>query len=88
MQFHLPTHVHPLRNGFWSVGSSYTLQDFLDFVKLGLKEEDSPKKADVKAAYKKLALKYHPDKNTSKDAAEKFGEIDKAYKRLMDSLKE
>ena len=86
MQFHLPTHVHPLRNGLWSMGSSYTLQDILDFATLGLKEDDSPKQEDVKAAYKKLALKYHPDKNKGDDTM--FKKIAEAYERLMKSLSE
>lgn len=30
---------------------------------------------DIKAAYKKLAKKYHPDINKSKDAADRFKEV-------------
>ncbi len=44
---------------------------------------------DIKKAYRRLAVKYHPDKNrdNSKEAEEKFKEVSEAYKILSDGEK-
>lgn len=43
--------------------------------------------AEIKRAYRKLAMEYHPDRNPSADAAEKFKEINAAYEVLADDQK-
>lgn len=42
---------------------------------------------EIKSAYRKLALQYHPDRNKTKEAEEKFKEVTKAYEVLSDSQK-
>src|SRR6187200_184509 len=41
-------------------------------------------KDELKSVYRKLALKYHPDRNKSSEAEEKFKEISEAYAVLSD----
>ena len=55
-----------------------TTRDFYDI--LGVNKSASA--AEIKSAYRKLALKWHPDRNKEKDATEKFKEINEAYEVL------
>ncbi len=52
---------------------------------LGLTKSASPE--EIKKAYRKLALQYHPDRNKGKESEEKFKEITKAYEVLSDPSK-
>lgn len=52
---------------------------------LGIAKSASPD--EIKRAYRKLALEYHPDRNKSKEAGEKFKEVNAAYEVLSDSQK-
>lgn len=52
---------------------------------LGVKPDAS--EADIKAAYRKLARKYHPDKNKEAGAEEKFKAINEANEVLRDAEK-
>jgi len=44
-------------------------------------------KDEIKDAYRKLAMQYHPDRNKAPDAEEKFKEISEAYAVLSDNEK-
>lgn len=52
---------------------------------LGVSKTSSPD--EIKKAYRKLALQYHPDRNKSKEAEDKFKEINQAYEVLSDAQK-
>jgi molecular chaperone DnaJ len=58
-------------------------RDYYDV--LGVSKDAS--KDEIKDAYRKLAMQYHPDRNKSPDAEEKFKEISEAYAVLSDDEK-
>lgn len=65
------------------MSSASSSQDFYQV--LGVTKEAS--KDDIKAAYRKLALQYHPDRNKDPGAEERFKQISEAYAVLSDDEK-
>ncbi|GAB1857182.1 J domain-containing protein [Flavobacteriaceae bacterium MHTCC 0001] len=61
--------------------------EYKDYYKiLGVEKNATPK--DIKKAYRKLAAKYHPDKNSGdRDAEDKFKEVNEANEVLSDPEK-
>ncbi len=58
-------------------------RDYYEVLGVGREASDS----DIKSAYRKLALKFHPDRNKESGADEKFKEATEAYAILSDSGK-
>ena len=59
------------------------MKDFYEV--LGVSKNASAQ--EIKTAYRKQALKWHPDRNKSSEATDKFKEINKAYEVLSDPKK-
>jgi len=60
-----------------------TKRDYYEI--LGVNKSASP--AEIKSAYRKLALQWHPDRNKAENANDKFKEINEAYAVLSDAKK-
>jgi molecular chaperone DnaJ len=62
---------------------SSTKRDYYELLGIARGASDD----DIKKAYRKLALQYHPDRNSEPDATEKFKEVTEAYQVLSDAEK-
>jgi len=64
----------------------YNRMQYKDYYEiLGVKREAT--EAEIKAAYRKLARKLHPDVNKTKEAEQKFKDLNEAYEVLSDKTK-
>src|SRR5690349_5001233 len=62
---------------------SSTKRDYYEVIGVGRSASDD----DIKKAYRKLALQYHPDRNKAPEATERFKEATEAYQVLSDQEK-
>lgn len=72
------------RNKYSAAGSNAVMGK--DYYKI-LGIQSGANEDEIKKAYRKMALKYHPDKNKDPNAEEKFKEIAEAYDVLSDPKK-
>jgi molecular chaperone DnaJ len=62
---------------------SSTKRDYYEVLGVGRAATED----DIKKAYRKLALQFHPDRNKAPEATERFKEATEAYQVLSDSEK-
>ena len=65
------------------VNGRMTVRDLYDVLGVARTASDD----DIKEAFRKLALEYHPDRNRSPEAEERFKHISEAYSVLSDPQK-
>src|SRR5260370_26930727 len=62
---------------------SSTKRDYYEILSVSRSATDD----DIKKAYRRLALQYHPDRNSAPEATERFKEATEAYQVLSDAEK-
>ena len=77
------THLWYVLQFYLTLNNGKYLKDYYKILGISKIASDD----EIKKAYRKLALKYHPDKNRSAGAEEKFKEIAEAYEVLSDAKK-
>ncbi|GHU46971.1 hypothetical protein FACS1894218_0420 [Bacilli bacterium] len=60
-----------------------TKRDYYEI--LGIPKSATPD--EIKRAFRRLAMQYHPDRNKASDAEAKFKEVNEAYEVLSDTSK-
>ena len=78
--------IHARRAQF-TLAEEITMADKKNYYDiLGVDKKATPE--EIKSAYRKLAMKYHPDRNQGDEAAaEKFKEVNEAHETLSDEQK-
>src|SRR6185295_8853588 len=75
---------HRARRAHQSTGRGTSV--VTEYYELLMVERDASEE-EIKKAYRKLAMEFHPDKNSSPGAEAKFKEITEAYEVLRDETK-
>lgn len=82
--FYIYSYIHCLHHFIYATNLSLSRRDFYQILGVG----KSASTSEIKKAYRKLAVKYHPDKNPDDpDAVTKFHDINDAYEVLQDEEK-
>ncbi|XP_006650815.1 chaperone protein DnaJ-like [Oryza brachyantha] len=81
--YYSPAPTHRRRRGSVSAGAGRGGRGESPYEVLGVSPSASPD--EIKRAYRRLALKFHPDVNKEANAQEKFLRIKHAYNTLMNS---